>query len=725
MAKKTFLLLTIIAMLQCKNKEGNYIQNKLIERPIVDTLYNKIIEDPYRYMENVEDTVVLDWYKKQTLYAKNKISKIKNREKIIELQNSLNEKNKEETSRLKITNNNKFFYLKRNNNQDIRQLYFRDGFSGEEHFLFNPDDFKKGSVISYFAPNWNGSNVAIAITKNDVEIGDIIIFDVVNNKLNKKVIKNCWPSALGGIRWLPNNSGFTYEYIPFIDKKEKNYLLNIETRLHTLGQDITSDINLFSKNNNLEIDIKEEDFPEVSFKDEKSKYMFGSVSGASYYADYYYSAIKSIKNKKIVWKPLFKKEDLIKRFYIDGDDIIYLSAKSAKNFRICKTSLINPDFENPEILVLEDKLSVITDLTLTNRGLFFVKTKNGIEAKLYQLNSEKEIAGVSLPKKAGNINVSSKGSSYADLWIEIKGWVSEKERYVFNYDENEFVEQQIVKKNGYKELLSDVVIEELDVTSHDGVKVPLSIIYKKGVKLNGDNRVLMRGYGALGFSLKPALNSYLLHWVNEGGIYVVAHVRGGGEKGNSWHKDGSKLTKPNSWKDFIACAEYLISKNYTSPKRIAISSASAGGILIGRAITERPDLFAAAIVRVGVFNTLRSEFAPNGKNLAKDFGSIKDSLGFKGLLEMDAYYHVKKEEKYPAVYLTGGINDSRVVIWQPGKFAAKLQKANVSNNPILFNVDFEGGHGFDATKNKKNEQLADILSFALWQTEHPDYQLKK
>ena len=716
------LILVLICFYGCKNKNNPKLAPI---NTVTDTLYGEIIEDPYRYMENTEDTIVLDWYKKQTLHAKNIISKIKNRKKVIALQNILNEKNKEEVSRLKITNNNKFFYLKRNNNQNIRQLYFRDGFNGEEHFLFNPDDFKKGYVINYFAPNWNGSKIAIAITKNDLEIGDIIVFDVITNKLNSKEIKNCWPSALGGIRWLPNNSGFTYEYIPFIDKKEKNYLLNIETRLHILGQDVSSDMNLFSKSNNSEIDIKEEDFPEVSFKDEKSKYMFGSVSGASYYADYYYSLIERIDHKKISWKPLFKKEDLIKRFYIDDDDIIYLSAKGAENFKICKTSLINPNFENPKVLVEEDESSVITDLTLTNRGLFFVKTKNGIEAKLYQLNNKKEITSISLPKKAGNINVSSKGSIYPDLWIEIKGWVSEKERYIYNYDLKKFVEQQIVKKNGYKELLSDVIIDELNITSHDGVKVPLSIIYKKGVKLNGNNRVLMRGYGALGFSLKPALNNYLLHWVNEGGIYVVAHVRGGGEKGNSWHKDGSKLTKPNSWKDFIACAEYLVDKNYTSPKKIAISSASAGGILIGRAITERPDLFSAAIVRVGVFNTLRSEFAPNGKNLAKDFGSIQDSLGFKGLLEMDAYYHVKKSKKYPAVYITGGINDSRVVIWQPGKFVAKLQGANISKKPILFNVDFEGGHGFDASKNKKNEELADIISFALWQTGHPDYQPKK
>ncbi|MGG8497429.1 prolyl oligopeptidase family serine peptidase [Tenacibaculum sp. TC6] len=724
MKKRILILVVLFVIFQCQKKKDIYSQSKLIEGSSIDTLHREIINDPYRYMENIGDSTVLNWYKKQTLYSKQEISKINNREKIIALQKSLSDKNTIKISHLNIANNDKYFYLKYSNNEKVKQLYFRDGFEGKERFLFNPEDYKKGYTINYIAPNWDGSKVAIAITKNDLEIGDIIVFDMKNQKLENEMIENCWPSSLGGIRWLPDNLRFTYEYIPTINKKDKNYLLNIETRLHVVGQNATTDLNVFSKNNNPEIEIKEEDFPEVSFKDENSKYMFASVSGASYYADYYYSSINTINSPKIIWKPLFKKEDLIKRFYLNGDSITYLSAKNAKNFRICRTSLIKPNFDSPEILITEDSLSVITDFALTNKGLFFVKAKNGIEAKLYKLDNKNRISDINIPKKAGSINVSSKGYLYPDLWINIKGWISEKERYVYNHENQNFIEQQLVIKSGYKELLANAIVEEIEVTSPDGVKVPLSLIYKKEVKKDGKNRVLMRGYGAFGYSLEPALNNYLLHWVNEGGIYVIAHVRGGGEKGDLWYKGGYKTTKPNSWKDFIACAEYLINRKYTSPSKLVISSASGGGVLIGRALTERPDLFAAATIRVGVFNTLRSEFAPNGKNLSKEFGSIKDSIEFKALLEMDAYQHIKDNINYPPVYLTGGINDSRVVIWQPGKFAAKLLSSK-SKNKVLFNVDFEGGHGFDADKDKKNNELADILSFALWQSGHPDYQLKK
>ncbi|NQX86476.1 MAG: prolyl oligopeptidase family serine peptidase [Flavobacteriaceae bacterium] len=639
MIKKLLFLVFIFFIFQCKHKEINDSQKKLSQKPVSDTIHGKVITDDYRYMENLEDSVVLDWYKNQAYYTKQKISKINGRKKIIKLQDSLNKKNTFKISHLNITNNDKYFYLKSEDGK-VEQLYFRDGFNKDEQLLFNPGNYKEGYSINYISPNWNGTKVAIAITKNDLEIGDILIYDIAANKLHNEVIKNCWPSALGGIRWHPDNLRFTYEYLPVIDKKNSNYLLNLETRIHRVGQNVSSDIDLFSKKNNSEIDIKEEDFPEISFKDEKSTYMFASVSGASYYADYYYAPTNTIDNDKIIWKPLFKEKDLIRRFYVDGDDIIFLTANEAKNFKICKTSLISPNFKNPKVIVPHDEKSVITDLTLTNNGLYFVKTKNGVEAKLYKLDYKGIITNIPIPKKAGNINVSSKGYIYSDLWMEIRGWGSEKEMYKYNYDLQKFVEHQLVKKNGYKAIMADVVIEELEVASHDGTKVPLSIIYKKGIEKKGGNRMFMTGYGALGYSFRPALNSYLLHWINEGGIYAVAHVRGGGEKGNAWHKDGHKTTKPNSWKDFIACTEYLIKENYTSPRYISISGASAGGILIGRPITERPDLYAAAIIRVGVLNTLRSEFAPNGKNLSKDFGSIKDSIEFKALLEMDAYQHI-------------------------------------------------------------------------------------
>jgi prolyl oligopeptidase len=214
-------------------------------------------------------------------------------------------------------------------------------------------------------------------------------------------------------------------------------------------------------------------------------------------------------------------------------------------------------------------------------------------------------------------------------------------------------------------------------------------------------------------------------WVQKGGIVVIAHVRGGGEKGEPWHEGGYKITKSNSWKDLISCAEYMIREKYTSKNKIAIWGASAGGITIGRAITERPDLFKVAIIDAGVVNATRMEFTPNGLNSAKEFGSLQNEAEFKALLEMDAYQQIRKGEKYPATLITSGINDPRVSPWMPAKFAAKLFAADKSENPLFLKIDYEGGHGSDIPVAQKYDNIADTFAFAFWQLGHPDYEVKE
>ena len=174
----------------------------------------------------------------------------------------------------------------------------------------------------------------------------------------------------------------------------------------------------------------------------------------------------------------------------------------------------------------------------------------------------------------------------------------------------------------------------------------------------------------------------------------------------------------------ISCAEYLISQKYTAPAKLVLNGGSAGGILVGRAITERPDLFAAAIPEVGVMNPVRFEASPNGSGNIPEFGTIKDSIECMALIEMDSYLHLKKGVKYPATLVTAGINDPRVIVWQPAKFAARLQEVNTSKKPILLRVDYSSGHGFGDVKSVLFERIADLFAFALWQTGHPDFQIK-
>jgi prolyl oligopeptidase len=328
-----------------------------------------------------------------------------------------------------------------------------------------------------------------------------------------------------------------------------------------------------------------------------------------------------------------------------------------------------------------------------------------------------------LPYASGNADLQSKGKDFSDIWVSCSGWANEEQRFRYTLKENAFTLENLVPALEYPEF-KDIVVEEITFKARDGEEVPLSLIYDKNIKRDGNIPVLIDAYGAYGTSRNPYfVKSYML-WAAQGGMIAVAHVRGGGEKGEQWRLAGFKATKPNTWRDVIDCAEYLIKEKYTSKEKIAIWGASAGGIAVGRAITERPDLFKAAIIEVGITNITRFENTPNGAGNAKEFGTVKDPDEFKSLLEMDAYQHIKKGEKYPATLITGGINDNRVIVWQPVKFAAKLMAKSKSENPVLLKIDYEGGHGNNIPLAQRYSNLGDIFAFAFWQLGHPDYQIK-
>jgi prolyl oligopeptidase len=248
-------------------------------------------------------------------------------------------------------------------------------------------------------------------------------------------------------------------------------------------------------------------------------------------------------------------------------------------------------------------------------------------------------------------------------------------------------------------------------------------MHKSGIKLDGSNPTLLSGYGAYGSASSAYFDPQRLAWLERGGILAIAHIRGGGAYGQEWHLGGQKLTKKNTWKDFIACAEYLIEEGYTSPAKLAGQGGSAGGILIGRAITERPDLFAAALIDVGCLDAIRMETTTNGVPNIQEFGTVKKEDEFHALLEMSSYHHVVDGEKYPAVLLSHGINDPRVEPWMSGKMCARLRAATSSGKPILFRVDYQAGHGIGSTKTQYQEGLADKWAFLLWQMGAPGFQM--
>lgn len=718
--KSKFTPILVFCLFSLLSNSQHKVNFLLPRKPAIDEYHGQKIEDPYRYAENLNTPIVKNWITKQNSISNDLLSGIKKKQYLIDEQVELDKKKSFIISKLKVIENDNHFYLKRSSNENVPKVYFRKTFSSQEELLYDPKSYNPNTnveyVINYIQPSWDGSKIAISLTLKGKEVSEMVILDVSSKKVHAEIIKNVWPSNTGGIEWLPDNSGFIYVYYTSTDITSNQFLLNTKSVIYKLGEDPNKINQIFSKEHNPNLNLKEGDIPITTLQHHSNKYLIGITPGAGSYYNAYYTPINEIEIPN--WKFLFKKSDQVKDFILKGDSIVFLTSKNASNFKICITSIKNPNFANPKVLVPEKQDAVITDIDITQDGIYFVTTKNGVKAKLFKLENKKE-KEIKLPQVYGDLKINSKGLYHSELWIITKGWTTQDNRYEYNNEKliNKNL-NEVIDNNQFEE----IIIEEIEVEARDGEKIPLSILYKKGTKKDSKSPLLMYGYGAYGISVKPSFYAYRLLWILEGGIYAIAHVRGGGEKGNAWHKGGYKSSKSNTWKDFISCAEYLIKNKYTTKERLATWSGSAGGILIGRAITERPDLFAAAIIEFGSLNMLRSEMRPNGFINTKEFGAMKNPIEFKGLLEMDAYHHIKNGIKYPATLLTSGLNDARVPAWFSVKFAAKLQRANISNKDNLLLIDKNTGHGIDDTKLKRFNRFATVLSFALWQTGHPDYQ---
>ncbi len=719
-----FILITTILLGSTISLSG---QNKLQPAPekiVTDNYFGEIISDPYRYLEDLNDPKVIEWMKSNADYAREKLNEIPERENLIKKIKELDSRRESLISDLHINENNRYFYLKRNANEDNPKLYYRQGFDGTEKLLFDPVSYKKSNTVTYnigsLTPNIQGDKVAIEVSPNGSESNELIIIDITG-KIYPEVFDRCWSSSPS---WMPDGNSFTFSRLNSADVTDLDRGLNSKVYYHKLGQTAKEDIEYFSNATNPELKINPEEKPYSNYHQNSNK-NYILVSTVDNRIKLYTTEFKN-DFSPTTWKSLVDQKDEVVNYLVDKESIYYLTFKNASHFKIIKVPLSNPEIENAETIVKEPKNGNITNFALTKDGLYYSVTENGVEVKVYFLAKNKtNPIELKLPFQAGSVSFLNINENKSDIWMTFVGWTSQPKRYLYKLSTNTFTFQPLTKPIEYPEF-KDIISKEIMIPSHDGVMVPVSIIYNKNTKLNGDNPVLMAGYGCYGDTFEPYFSpGRLLSYCTYGGIYVVTHVRGGGELGEAWHKAGYKETKPNTWKDLIATAEYLINEKYTNSKKIAIRSSSAGGILIGRAITERPDLFAASIIDAGSLNAIRSEVQSNGPANIPEFGTVNDPKDFKALLEMDAFHHIKKGTAYPATLITAGINDPRVTAWEPAKFAALLQNANTSNNPILFFTDFEAGHGIGNSSTKDIEASGDIISFAYANTGHPKFQSVK
>ena len=685
-------------------------------RPVSEEYFGSKVTDPYRWLENLQDPEVQKWFKGQDEYTRAVLERIPGRAALLERIAEVNHSAPYRVFDVERLAGEKYFYQKRMANEDIAKLYLREGLAGKERLLVDPNQYatERGTHYSfdYYVPSLDGRYVAYGVSPSGSEDAVIRVLDVSTGKETGETISRSW---YGGINWLPDNKSFTHirfqELKPGMDPAERR--LKSRVWLHRVGTDAEADTPVFGYEVDPKIKLEPADAGFVSIDPRSSHALACFTHGFSNDLECYTAAVEAVSRGRVGWEKLFDSSAGITNVDVRGEDLYVLTHRDAPRFKVLRTTFSHPDFEHAEVVVPPGE-TVVTSVLAGTDALYVVRLDGGL-GRLSRIPYGRGAAEqVGLPVD-GSVNLAGGDPRLPGFLMYLDSWTRAYNIYRYDPDSRQ-VTAMPLQAPGPNDAPAGLESEEVKVPSWDGTMVPLSIVHRKGIKLDGSHPALLTGYGAYAINEDPHFDPKSIAWFEHDGILAFAHVRGGGEYGEEWHQGAMKKNKPNTWKDFIACAEYLEKRGYSSAARLAGQAGSAGGILIGRAITSRPELFAAALDDVGLSDMIRDMVTPDGPLNVPEYGGLDTAEGFRNLEEISAYYHVKDGEHYPAVLLTTGWNDPRVAPWEPGKMAARLEAATASGKPVLLRVDYQGGHGgVGATRSQMEELLADKWSFLLWQ----------
>ncbi len=687
------------------------------KQQVADTYYGQTVTDPYRWLESWHDAKVTLWLQAQNEYTRTTLAKIPGREKFLVRVKDL------DTASTNVRNvqvwGGKTFYLKADPGADNVKLYVQDSPVSAERLLMDPELLTKDGIhysIDYYQPALDGTLVAYGLSPGGSELSVIHVLETATGKPLPDAIDR---ARFGSIAWLPGNKAFLYNRLQKSTPDMPRTAFEQRSRMyiHTLGEDSDHDRFVFGYGYSPNLKIDDNDLSFVTYSP-VSPYLFGFVAhGTQNEVTLYYAPLNQLNSSPIEWKKLFDVDAAVVHYDVYKDDIYMVTHKNKARYEITRTNLKKPDMANAAVIVPASEL-VIQEVDVAKDGLYIRDLDGGI-GRMRRLTFDGRIEPIAVGE-GQSVSEISVTPTEAGAMVHVASWTTSP-RWL-RYD----AQRKTASDTGIQPPLpidtSSYEAVEVKAKSADGTLIPLSIIHAKNVKLDGNRPTHLIGYGAYGISFDPFFNPVWLAWLERGGVIAVAHVRGGGEYGEEWYRAGYKLTKQHTIDDFIASAQYLIDNKYTNPQRLSGEGTSAGGILIGGAITQRPDLFAGALIRVGCSNALRMEFTPNGPPNIAEFGTVTEPDGFKALFAMDAYQHVKPDTAYPGVLLTAGINDPRVDPSQPAKMAARLQASTSSDRPVLLRVDYDAGHGMGSTRAQRDLEFADEMSFLLWQDGEPEFQ---
>ena len=688
------LLISLAFILFFFHSSGQ-VEYPITEKIIVTDAYFDIeVEDPYRWLEDDTSPQVKEWISKQNELTFSYLEQIPQR-KI--LKNRLEELWNYEKIGTPFNEGNYTYFYKNNGLQNQYVLYRKKGEEQEEVFI-NPNQFSEDGTISLAGISFSedGSLLAYSISEGGSDWRKVIVIETERKTMVEDTLLDV---KFSGISW-NGNKGFYYSSY---DKPE-NSVLSDKTDRHKLYYH--------------QLNTLQEDDKVIFGQKEKFRYVSGYITKDQNYL--VISASKTTSGNNLYIKDRNKENaGLIQITYnFESNSHIshnigsklYLSTNlNAPNKKLIIVNANVPQVENwitfiPET---ENVLSVSK-----GGGFFFAKYFADANSKILQYKYDGELVREIEFSGKGNVSGFGGKEDQKEIFYNFSNYITPRSSFKYNVEtgESELYWSPNIDFNS-----EDFVSEQHFFISKDGTKIPISIMYKKGVKLDGTNPAILYGYGGFNISLKPSFSVTNAVWLEQGGIYAVANLRGGGEYGKEWHDAGTKMQKQNVFDDFISAAEFLIENKYTRSKHLAISGRSNGGLLVGACMTQRPELFQVALPAVGVLDMLRYHTFTSGAGWAYDYGTSEQSKEmFEYLHKYSPVHNVKKGVEYPATLVLTGDHDDRVVPAHSFKFAAHLQDKQIGNNPTFIRIETNAGHGSGTPVSKKIEEAADVMGFVLY-----------
>jgi prolyl oligopeptidase len=687
--------------------------------PVRDTpenLHGTTVHDPYRYFENIKDADVQSWLRAQGAYARETLDRIEGRAALEKRLAELTAANGDAVGSVVRMPGDRLFYLKRARGDRQYKLVMRTGLQGAEKVLVDPEveAARTGAphAVNYFVPSWDGQHVAYGMSAGGSEDASLYVLNVATGKNVGAPIPRVHEKL---VNWLPDSQSLTYNQLKPLSPEDSETETYLDSRVMwlALGKPESAARAVFGPTVTPQLGLARLDVAAVSFAPGSAWMIARTTDTTLPEGSLFVAPVSDLAEPTVHWQKFASFDDAIVEIDLKGDDLYFMTRKGAPRNKLMKLDLHHPQLARARDVALPPAGGVI-DTFMVTRDAVIASVMEGTSIGLRRYGAgDTRGQAIHLPFIGAARPYDDPAHAYADVLYMATTWTQPSRIMRLDGEVSKDVDWRPPVK--LPAGLPQIIVTDVKVRSHDGAMVPMTILHRKGLKLDGANPTLLDAYGSYGHTISAYFNSATMAWFEQGGVVAYANVRGSGVYGEPWRKAGFKATKPNTWKDGVAAAQYLIAHGYASPKTLGVMGTSAGGIFVGRVVTTAPQLFAAAIFNVGVMDAVRAEESANGITNISEFGSYKNAREFPALLEMSTYHQIQDGTPYPAVMAIHGLNDPRVDVWHSAKAVARLQAASTSGKPVILRTDAQAGHGIGSTATQRNAQYADIYSFLLWQ----------